>query len=120
MQEQSKFVRHKLPLPFMWCSDPVSMNEDKSAHCFSCAAHFPNYVDACDGKIMDTNPKPKVSNTFLNTYTGSFGALTDRCISETQLKSMGLGMLLVQTIKYHNTSTLTSMVTKWSVLRHAS
>ena len=90
MQEQSKFVRHKLPCPSCGGSDPVSMNEDKSAHCFSCAAHFTNYVDACDGKIMDTNPKPKVSNTFLNTYTGSFGALTDRCISEDTAKKYGV------------------------------
>ena len=90
MQEQSKFVRHKLPCPSCGGSDPVSMNEDKSAHCFSCATHFPNYVDACDGKIMDTNPKPKVSNTFLNTYTGSFGALTDRGISEDTAKKYGV------------------------------
>lgn len=90
MQEQSKFVRHKLPCPSCGGSDPVSMNEDKSAHCFSCAAHFLNYVDACDGKIMDTNPKPKVSNTFLNTYNGSFGALTDRCISEDTAKKYGV------------------------------
>ena len=90
MQEQSKFVRHKLPCPSCGGSDPVSMNEDKSAHCFSCAAHLTNYVDACDGKIMDTNPKPKVSNTFLNTYTGSFGALTDRCISEDTAKKYGV------------------------------
>ena len=90
MQEQSKFVRHKLPCPSCGGSDPVSMNEDKSAHCFSCEAHFPNYVDACDGKIMDTNPRPKVSNTFLNTYNGSFGALTDRCISEDTAKKYGV------------------------------
>ncbi len=86
MQEQSKFVRHKLPCPSCGGSDPVSMNEDKSAHCFSCETHFPNYVDACSGKIMDTNPKPKLSNTFLNTYNGSYGALTDRCISEDTAK----------------------------------
>jgi len=90
MQEQSKFVRHKLPCPSCGGSDPVSMNEDKSAHCFSCEAHFPNYVDACDGKIMDTNPRPKVSNTFLNTYNGSYGALTDRCISEDTAKKYGV------------------------------
>ena len=90
MQEQSKFVRHKLPCPSCGGSDPVSMNEDKSAHCFSCETHFPNYVDACDGKIMDTNPKPKLSNTFLNTYSGSFGALTDRCISEDTAKKYGV------------------------------
>lgn len=90
MQEQSKFVRHKLPCPSCGGSDPVSMNEDKSAHCFSCETHFPNYVNACDGKIMDTNTKPKVSNTFLNTYNGSFGPLTDRCISEETAKKYGV------------------------------
>ena len=90
MQEQSKFVRHKLPCPSCGGSDPVSMNEDKSAHCFSCETHFPNYVDACSGKIMDTNPKPKLSNTFLNTYNGSYGALTDRCISEDTAKKYGV------------------------------
>ena len=90
MQEQSKFIRHKLPCPVCGGSDPVSMNEDKSAHCFSCETPFPNYIDACDGKIMDTNPKPKASNTFLNTYSGSFGALTDRCISEDTAKKYGV------------------------------
>ena len=90
MQEQSKFVRHKFPCPSCGGSDPVSMNEDKSAHCFSCETHFPNYVDACSGKIMDTNPKPKLSNTFLNTYNGSYGALTDRCISEDTAKKYGV------------------------------
>ena len=86
MQEQIKFVRHKLPCPSCGGSDPVSMNEDKSAHCFSCETHFPNYVDACSGKIMDTNPKPKLSNTFLKTSNCNYGALTDRFISEDTAK----------------------------------
>jgi len=90
MQEQSKFVRHKLPCPSCGGSDPVSMNEDKSAHCFSCETHFPNYVDACDGKIVDTTPRPKTKNTFLNTYTGSFSALTDRGISLDTAKKYGV------------------------------
>jgi twinkle protein len=66
------------------------MNEDKSAHCFSCETHFPNYVDACDGKIVDTTPRPKTKNTFLNTYTGSFSALTDRGISLDTAKKYGV------------------------------
>jgi len=90
MQEQSKFIRHKLPCPSCGGSDPVSLNEDKSAHCFSCEAHFPNYVNACDGKIVDTTPKPQLSNTFLNTYNGSYGALTDRGISEETAKKFGV------------------------------
>ena len=82
--EKSKFVRHKLPCPKCGGSDPVSMNEDKSAHCFSCETHFVNYPEACKGKIVEVEFKPK--NTFLNTYTGSFGALTDRDISEATAK----------------------------------
>jgi len=90
MQEQSKFIRHKLPCPSCGGSDPVSLNKDKSAHCFSCETHFPNYPDACDGKIMDTTPKPKTTTTFLNSYTGSFGPLIDRGISEDTAKKYGV------------------------------
>jgi len=90
MQEQSKFIKHKLPCPSCGGSDPVSMNEDKSAHCFSCEAHFPNYLNASEGKVVDTQATPKVSNTFLNTSNGSYGALTDRCISEETAKKFGV------------------------------
>ena len=90
MQEQSKFIRHKLPCPSCGGSDPVSLNEDESAHCFSCEAHFPNYANACAGKVVDTTAKPKVSNTFLNTYNGSYGELSDRCISEETAKKFGV------------------------------
>ena len=90
MQEQSKFIKHKLPCPSCGGSDPVSMNEDKSAHCFSCEAHFPNYLNASEGRVVDTQATPKVSNTFLNTYNGSYGALTDRCISEETAKKFGV------------------------------
>jgi len=90
MQEQSKFIKHKLPCPSCGGSDPVSMNEDKSAHCFSCEAHFPNYLNASEGGVVDTQATPKVSNTFLNTYNGSYGALTDRCISEETAKKFGV------------------------------
>jgi len=86
--EKSKFVRHRLPCPKCGGSDPVSMNEDKSAHCFSCEAHFANYPEATQGKIVEVETKPK--NTFLNTYTGSFGALTDRDISEATAKKYGV------------------------------
>ena len=81
---QSKFVRHKLPCPKCGGSDPVSMNEDKSAHCFSCGTHYKNYPEACEGKIVEIETKPK--NTFLNSYTGSFGPLTDRDISRSTWK----------------------------------
>jgi twinkle protein len=93
--EKSKFVRHKLPCPKCGGSDPVSMNEDKSAHCFSCSTHFANYPDACKGNIVEVEKKP--TNTFLNTYTGSYGALTDRDISEETAKKYGVRRVISPT-----------------------
>ena len=89
---QSKFVRHKLPCPKCGGSDPVSMNEDKSAHCFSCGTHYKNYPEACEGKIVEIETKPK--NTFLNSYTGSFGPLTDRDISQETATKYGVRRVL--------------------------
>jgi len=93
--EKSKFVRHKLPCPKCGGSDPVSMNEDKSAYCFSCSTHFANYPDACKGNIVEVEKKP--TNTFLNTYTGSYGALTDRDISEETAKKYGVRRVISPT-----------------------
>lgn len=93
--EKSKFVRHKLPCPKCGGSDPVSMNEDKSAHCFSCSTHFANYPEACKGNIVEVEKKP--TNTFLNSYTGSYGALTDRDISEDTAKKYGVRRVISST-----------------------
>ena len=93
--EKSKFVRHKLPCPKCGGSDPVSMNEDKSAHCFSCSTHFANYPEACKGNIVEVEKKP--TNTFLNSYTGSYGALTDRDISEDTAKKYGVRRVISPT-----------------------
>jgi len=93
--EKSKFVRHKLPCPKCGGSDPVSMNEDKSAHCFSCSTHFANYPEACKGNIVEVEKKP--TNTFLNSYTGSYGALTDRDISEATAKKYGVRRVISPT-----------------------
>ena len=41
---------------------------------------FCNHPEACKGNIVEVEKKP--TNTFLNSYTGSYGALTDRDISE--------------------------------------
>ena len=93
--EKSKFVRHRLPCPKCGGSDPVSMNEDKSAHCFSCSTHFANYPEACKGNIVEVETKP--TNTFLNSYTGSYGALTDRDISEATSKKYGVRRVISST-----------------------
>ena len=74
--EKSKFVKHRLPCPKCGSSDAVSMNADKSAYCFSCSTFFTDYETASEGKIVETTPK--ATNTFLDSYTGIFGELTDR------------------------------------------
>ena len=84
----SKFIKHKLPCPKCGGSDPVSLNEDGSAHCFSCNTHFSNYANEKEGKIVEIDNKPK--NTFLDSYTGTFGDLTDRNISENTAKKFGV------------------------------
>ena len=71
------------------------MNEDKSAHCFSCSTHFANYPEACKGNIVEVEKKP--TNTFLNSYTGSYGALTDRDISEDTAKKYGVRRVISPT-----------------------
>ena len=42
------FVKHKLPCPKCGGSDPVSLNDDGSAKCFSCETYFLNYNKAVD------------------------------------------------------------------------
>ena len=88
------FVKHKLSCPSCGGSDPVSLNEDGSAHCFSCNTHFSNYDNAEEGKIVDIDNKPK--NTFLDSYTGVFGPLNDRNISEETARKFGVRRKWVQ------------------------
>jgi len=86
-QDKSKFVKHKLPCPKCGGSDPVSLNSDNSAYCFSCSSFFKNYYDVTEGEVMQVN---EPTNTFLNSYTGSYTALTDRGITEKTAKKFGV------------------------------
>jgi len=87
------FVKFKLPCPECGGSDPVSMNEDGSAWCFSCSTYFKNYstseVPSDTTTEFDTyQPKKNV-----NTLTGAsptFNALTDRGISLATAKKYGV------------------------------
>ena len=47
------FVKHKLSCPSCGGSDPVSLNEDGSAKCFSCETYFINYEQALNGQEMN-------------------------------------------------------------------
>ena len=59
---ESKFVKHRQPCPSCNGSDPVSINEDGSAKCFSCGTFFTDYEnpDVLPVKV------PKLEKTFLN------------------------------------------------------
>ena len=86
--EDNKFVKHRLPCPKCGGSDPVSMNKDGSAYCFSCSTYMRSYENESEGTIVETTPK--ANNTFLDSYTGIYSALTDRGISEETAKKFGV------------------------------
>jgi twinkle protein len=93
IQERTQFIKHKLPCPDCSSSDAVSLNENGSAKCFSCNTFFPNYDGIIKGGTvvnMTNQSKSKSDNTFLTSYTGSYGALTDRSISEKTATKYGV------------------------------
>ena len=87
------FVKFKLPCPHCGGSDPVSMHEDRSAYCFSCATVIKDYDKACDSpmasetKTVDIQP---YRNNAMNNSEGEFLALTDRSISLDSAKKYGV------------------------------
>ena len=95
----TQFIKHKLPCPKCNSSDAVSLNNNGSAKCFSCNAFIPDY-DNADTMSTNTNtivPMKQPETSFLNSYTGIYGALTDRNISEATAKKYG-----VKIVKDHN------------------
>ena len=89
-QERTQFIKHKLPCPKCSSSDAVSLNENGSAKCFSCNTFFTDYENESTGKVIEMTSKPKPDNTFLTSYTGAYGALTDRGISENTATKFGV------------------------------
>ena len=83
------FVKHKLSCPKCGGSDPVSLNEDGSAKCFSCETYFLNYNKALEG---DTVTEKETDTTAL--HGGDYVALTDRRISEATAKKYGVKSVL--------------------------
>ena len=92
-QERTQFIKHKLPCPKCSSSDAVSLNENGSAKCFSCNTFFTDYENESTGKVIEMTSKPKPDNTFLTSYTGAYGALTDRGISENTATKFGVKMV---------------------------
>tara|TARA_Y100001963_G_scaffold61604_1_gene86041 strand:+ start:1333 stop:2985 length:1653 start_codon:yes stop_codon:yes gene_type:complete len=83
------FVKHKLSCPKCGGSDPVSLNEDGSAKCFSCETYFLNYNKALEG---DTVTEKETETT--NLHGGDYVALTDRRISEATARKYGVKSVL--------------------------
>ena len=88
--QESTWSEYKLPCPKCGGSDPVAKNKDGSAKCFSCGTFFSSYEEAIEGKVIQKNNNYKKGSTFLSSYTGVFGSLTDRGISETVAKKYGV------------------------------
>jgi len=88
--QESTWSEYKLPCPKCGGSDPVAKNKDGSAKCFSCGTFFSSYEEAIEGKVILKNNNYKKGSTFLSSYTGVFGSLIDRGISETVAKKYGV------------------------------
>ena len=88
--QESTWSEYKLPCPKCGGSDPVAKNKNGSAKCFSCGTFFSSYEEAVEGKVIQKNNNYKKESTFLSSYTGVFGSLTDRGISETVAKKYGV------------------------------
>ena len=86
------FVKHKQPCPLCGGSDPVSVNDNGSGWCFSCATHLPNYSTAevpqtdtiTDFEVYQRNSRMD------NNSTATFNELTDRKISIDTAKKYGV------------------------------
>ena len=114
---QSTFVKHKLPCPTCGGSDPVSLNGDGSAKCFSCGTFFTDYKNP---NGTTTIIKAPTKNTYLNSYTGTYGALTDRNISEKTAKKYGVrvvygndGSIVEHIYPYYNGNEIIAVKTRY-------
>jgi len=114
--KQSTFVKHKLPCPSCGGSDPVSMNNDGSAKCFSCGTFFTDYKNP-----KGTATLKKVNSTsYLNAYTGTTGSLTDRNISEKTANKYGVrvvynsdGSIAEHVYPYYNSNEIVAVKTRY-------
>ena len=88
------FIKHKLPCPNCGGSDPVSVNEDNSAWCFSCETRFSNYEKACASPYEEPTDIKVYRNNLMNTSEGEFIPLKDRGITVDTAKKYGVKAVL--------------------------
>ena len=85
------FVIFRKPCPECGGSDPVSINDDGSAKCFSCETYFRNYEQAVKGGTVSDFKTYK--NNTMNTSEGDYIDLKDRNISVATAKKYGVKAL---------------------------
>lgn len=87
------FVKHKQPCHDCGGSDPVSVNDDGSAYCFSCNSYFRDYSTSEVHEPIEDNTIDFSKHQFANNegfVHRSFNALTDRGISLETAKKYGV------------------------------
>ena len=90
------FIKTNLPCPSCGGSDPVALNKDGTAWCFSCETRFPDYDKACEEDrtsfpVPDTASDLKTyRNNAMNEAEGNFIGLTDTGISPETAKKYGV------------------------------
>jgi len=85
------FVAYHKPCPSCGGSDPVSINHDGSAKCFSCDTFFKDYESAMGGNVADFNSfKRSNDNAPFAENKSVYHALTDRSISLETAKKYGV------------------------------
>lgn len=87
------FVKHKQPCHECGGSDPVSVNDDGSAYCFSCNSYFRDYSTSEVHQPIEDNTIDFSKHQFANNegfVHRSFNALTDRGISLETAKKYGV------------------------------
>jgi twinkle protein len=85
------FVEYHKPCPSCGGSDPVSINDDGTAKCFSCDTFFKDYESAMGGNVADFNSfKRSNDNVPFSENKSFYHALTDRSISLETAKKYGV------------------------------
>ena len=87
------FVKLNQPCPSCGGSDPVAVNDNGSAKCFSCGTFFKDYSEASGGNVSDFSTYQRNNNNN-NSTEASFNALTDRGISIETAKKYGVKSVL--------------------------
>lgn len=101
MENYMAFVKTRLPCPKCGGKDPVGLNEDGSAYCFSCAERIANYDRAVSGDDISVDELAPVTDmkTYKNNMAteinapltnGTFIQLKDRGISLETAKKYGV------------------------------